>query len=165
MTSQNLSGVTQCPTSASTSGLYRWWNNGSNDLKWCHIGSSRTKTRDIFVSGTIPKWSEGLVVRESNTRAFQDSWRIYPGKRVPNWCETLKMDRSQCVIQHDRNLPYNLLTHDKDQRGCYPLDQRFDSQEKDATEEWNSKYHRCTWRSHPVSLIEDLRRKSSHWNG
>lgn len=115
----------------------------------------------MYFSGVISEWSERLMVRQPDTRSSQDSWWVHTGKCIPDRRAPIKMGGSQCHLQHDCDLPHNLSHHDQDKWGCYPMDQRFYSKEKNAAEEWNSKYNSSSWWSDSVSFFTELRCKSS----
>ena len=115
-------------------------------------------------SGTIPKWFERIAVRQPIAWSSQDTWRVHTGKHIPDWCAPVQMGRSQRHIQYDCHLPHHLLYHDQDQWGYYPLDQGLHSKEKNAAEEWNSKYNSCSWWSHPLTFSEELCCRSSDWD-
>lgn len=133
----------------------RMINNSEQNYTHC-FSFINDKTFTHILPGTIPKWSERLVVWQPIAGSSQDTRWIRPGKCFPDWCASIKMDRSQCHLQHDYRLPDHLLCNDQDQWRRDSLDQRLLSKKKNATEKWNSKYNSCSRSSNSIPFFEEL---------
>ena len=89
---------------------------------------------NVIFTGTIPKWSEGSIVRQPNTEPTKDPGRIHTQECVWDQSESIKMGGPVGSLLHDHNLPHIVLCHDQDQRRHQSMDSRVHCKAKTTDE-------------------------------